>query len=163
MYPHIAQIHAWTGDRVDFLYIIALGSASTLTVKFSSAPAALTLSTTIARWITELDPHFAHCSTFSIEEDPVRLRRLPFDFDSSPLLEKKQRCGIVEVRVAIFGGHIVNLFHGFKRRQFHSRFFRGLERQSDVLPHEPQRKIRSEITPHHKRRLIFDNARFHHR
>jgi hypothetical protein len=34
-------------------------------------------------------------------------------FDSGPFFEQRERCGVVEIALAFFGGYVVDLFHGF--------------------------------------------------
>ena len=46
-----------------------------------------------------------------------------FHFYSGPLLEQGQRGRVVEVSMAIFGGHFVDFFNGFQAWQLGSNFF----------------------------------------
>src|SRR2546429_623183 len=50
------------------------------------------------------------------------LRRRPFHFYSGPLLEQGQRGSVVEVSMAIFGGHFVDFFNCFQAWQLGSNF-----------------------------------------
>ena len=65
------------------------------------------------------------------------LRGLALHLHSGPLLQQRQGRGIVEVLVPLFRRHLVNLLYGFQRRQLHPRFLGRLQRQADILVHEP--------------------------
>jgi len=62
--------------------------------------------------------------------------RRAFYFDSCPFFEQGQGRGVIEILVSIFGGHFIDFFDGFERRQFDANFFRRFERQSNVFVHE---------------------------
>src|ERR1700690_200258 len=64
--------------------------------------------------------------------------------------------------MSIFGGHLVDLFDGFEGRQLHSNLLRSIERQPNVLMHESQREIGSEVSLKDKRRFVIDNAEANH-
>src|SRR6266478_6753447 len=66
-------------------------------------------------------------------------------FHPRPLLEQGKRSGVIQILVSLLGGHLVNLFDGFKRGQLYARLFRGGQRQVNVLQHEAQRKVRREV------------------
>src|SRR5256886_16909815 len=80
------------------------------------------------------------------------LRRRPFHFYSGPLLEQGQRGSVVEVSMAIFGGHFVDFFNCFQAWQLCSNFLCRLKSQLNIFVHEPQGEVGSEISLQHERR-----------
>ena len=56
-------------------------------------------------------------------------------FYTRPFFEQGEGGGVIQVLLAFFGGEIIDFFNGLESRQFHPRFFRGLEGEADVFMH----------------------------
>src|SRR5579863_8767419 len=55
------------------------------------------------------------------------LRRFALHLHSCPLFQQGKCRGVVEVTVAVFGGHFVDFFHGFEGGQLYAGFFRSFK------------------------------------
>ena len=54
-------------------------------------------------------------------------------FHARPFLQQRQRGRVIQIFVSIFGSHLVDVLHSFQRRQLHTCFFGGIEREVNVL------------------------------
>src|SRR6266851_1354250 len=93
----------------------------------------------------------------------TRLRGFALHLHSCPLLQQRERCSVVEVAMSLFCCEVVDLLHGFESRQLNARFFRGFEREQDVLVHKAQGEIRGEVALQDEGRFVLDNTGAHHR
>src|SRR6266849_4206889 len=76
---------------------------------------------------------------------------------------QRERCSVVEIAMSLFCCQVVDLLHGFESRQLNARFFRGFEREQDVLVHKAQGEIRGEVALQDEWGLVLYDSGAHHR
>src|SRR6476620_7961660 len=119
----------------------------------------------LTRWAKLVRPFGADCCSSMLSASPNKpfsllrkdradsdaglchtcLGRLPLHFYSRPFLEQHQRSRVVEIGVAVFDRHVVNLFDSFEAGKLHAGFFRCFKRKADVFSHEAKREVGCEI------------------
>src|SRR5438270_622654 len=89
--------------------------------------------------------------------------RRAFHFHTCPFFQQRESSCVVEVLVPVLTRNFINLFDGFKRRQFNPSLFSGFQGKVDVLVHQAEGEIGREVTFQDKGRLVIHYARADHR